>query len=76
MSDDLAAELRKKTKELSACKLKLKEALEYNERLRSSVGFEEIVKVNICYFAPPIFVSLGGFPFFGGAGKFFRGLIE
>jgi len=42
MSDDLAAELRKTKRELSACKRKLKETLEFNERLRSSVGYEEL----------------------------------
>ncbi|MBN1929981.1 MAG: HNH endonuclease [Desulfobacterales bacterium] len=42
MSDELATELRKIKRELSTYKLKLKETLEFNERLRSSVGYEEL----------------------------------
>jgi len=42
MSDDLKTELRKFKRELSSCKRKLKETLEFNERLRSSVGYEEL----------------------------------
>jgi hypothetical protein len=42
MMSDIEIELRKTKRELSACKRKLKESLEFNERLRSSVGYEEL----------------------------------
>lgn len=42
MSEELAAKLRKTKNELAACKRKLNEALQQNERLRSSIGHEEL----------------------------------
>jgi hypothetical protein len=42
MPDDSASELRKLRKELATCKRQLKEALAFNERLRSAVGYDEL----------------------------------
>jgi hypothetical protein len=35
-----------------------------------------IARVNIGHYVLPIYAYLSGFPFAGGAGRFFRGLIE
>jgi hypothetical protein len=42
MADNLNSEIKKLKKQLSTCQRKLKESAEFNERLRASVGYDEL----------------------------------